>query len=248
MRYFCVALWHNGRLRATIAAASNLGFSLCGTDSMRKQFLVVVAIATLGWCAHIAAGAEMPAAGKQVSQSTTVKVKGEEGDREVTLRYWLYLPSEYDAKSTEKWPLVLFLHGAGERGDDIEKVKIHGPPKLVSKGKQFPFVLVSPQVPTGGRWNAEELAKLLDSLANTLRIDQQRLYVTGLSMGGSGTWSLVSRIQTNSPPQCRCAAAATWKQWQNSRRRRFGCSSGERSGADGAELSGHGHGTGESRL
>ena len=62
----------------------------------------------------------------------------------------------------------------------------------MSKGKQFPFVLVSPQVATGSRWNAGELAKLLDSLTNTLRIDQQRLYVTGLSMGGSGTWSLVS--------------------------------------------------------
>src|SRR5438067_2851101 len=126
---------------------------------------------------------ETAAAGKQVAASTTVRVKAEEGEREVTLRYLIYLPEDYDARQAEKWPLVLFLHGAGERGDDIEKVKIHGPPKLVSKGKQFPFVLVSPQVPTGGRWTAEELGKLLDSLTNTLRIDEQRLYVTGLSMG-----------------------------------------------------------------
>jgi predicted peptidase len=159
---------------------------------MRRQLSVVVAFVVFAFCASIAFAADSPAAGKQVARSTAVKVPGENGERDVTLRYWLYLPEGYDAKASEKWPLVLFLHGAGERGDDLEKVKIHGPPKLVAKGKQFPFILVSPQVPTGDRWHADELAKLLDSLANTLRIDTQRLYVTGLSMGGSGTWSLVS--------------------------------------------------------
>jgi predicted peptidase len=159
---------------------------------MYRHLRVVVVIAVLGWCGGLAVGGENPAAGKQVAQSTGVKVTGDNGEREVTLRYWLYLPEDYDAKPSEKWPLVLFLHGAGERGDALEKVKIHGPPKLVAKGKQFPFILISPQVPMGDRWHADELAKLLDSLANTLRIDTQRLYVTGLSMGGSGTWSLVS--------------------------------------------------------
>lgn len=139
-----------------------------------------------------AACADAPAAGKQVVSATTVKAKGENGERDVTMRYLLYLPAEYDANAAEKWPLVLFLHGAGERGDDIEKVKVHGPPKRVAEGWHFRFVLVSPQCPTGGRWNAEELSKLLDELTNTYRIDPQRLYVTGLSMGGSGTWSLVS--------------------------------------------------------
>jgi predicted peptidase len=119
-------------------------------------------------------------------------VKADAGEREVALRYWLYLPADYDTKATAKWPLVLFLHGSGERGDDIEKVKIHGPPKLAAQGKEFPFVLVSPQVPTGSRWNAEELSKLTDELVKAHRIDQQRLYVTGLSMGGGGTWSLVN--------------------------------------------------------
>ena len=149
-------------------------------------------LAAFVWCAGIVTGAETPGPGKQVPMATTVKVKGDDGERDATLRYWLYLPADYDTKATAKWPLVLFLHGSGERGDDIEKVKIHGPPKLASQGKEFPFVLVSPQVPTGSRWNAEELSKLVDELANTYRIDRQRLYVTGLSMGGSGTWSLVS--------------------------------------------------------
>ena len=143
-------------------------------------------------CTSVAAAAESPAPGKQVPMTTAVKVKGESGDRDATLRYLLYLPADYESKANEKWPLVLFLHGAGERGDDIEKVKIHGPPKLVAQGKHFPFVVCSPQCPTGSRWNADELSKLVDALTNTYRIDRQRLYVTGLSMGGSGTWSLVA--------------------------------------------------------
>jgi predicted peptidase len=138
------------------------------------------------------ARAQTPAAGKQVPAATTVKVKSDAGDRDVTLRYLLYLPAEYDKAKDTNWPLVLFLHGSGERGEDIERVKIHGPPKLVAGGKQFPFVLCSPQCPTGSRWNAEELDKLVDDLTNTYRIDRQRLYVTGLSMGGGGTWSLIA--------------------------------------------------------
>jgi len=155
--------------------------------TMMRSAAVLVAVAHCGLAA-----AELPAPGKQIPASTTVKVKADDGERDATMRYLLYLPAEYEAKQTEQWPLVLFLHGSGEKGDNIEKVKIHGPPKLVSQGKQFPFVLVSPQCPADTRWNAEELAKLLDELTNTYRIDKQRLYVTGLSMGGSGTWSLVS--------------------------------------------------------
>jgi predicted peptidase len=159
---------------------------------MRARFLKSVLVCICLLVSIAVARGDSPAAGKQVAASTTVKVKAEDGEREATLRYLLYLPGDYDAKASEKWPLVLFLHGSGERGEDIEKVKIHGPPKLVSQGKTFPFVLVSPQCPTGSRWNAEELSKLIDELTNTYRIDRQRLYVTGLSMGGSGTWSLVA--------------------------------------------------------
>ena len=161
---------------------------------MRTRFLKFALVVVCLLVSIVVARGEAPAAGKQVAvaAATTVKVKTEDGEREVTLRYLLYLPGDYEAKPAEKWPLVLFLHGSGERGEDIEKVKIHGPPKLVSQGKTFPFVLVSPQCPTGSRWGAEELSKLVDELTNTYRIDRQRLYVTGLSMGGSGTWSLVA--------------------------------------------------------
>ena len=73
----------------------------------------------------------------------------------VTMKYLLYLPKDYDEK--QSWPLVLFLHGAGERGDDLNLVKVHGPPKLVAAGKQFPFIVVSPQCPNGHWWEPVEL-------------------------------------------------------------------------------------------
>ncbi|MGD0091271.1 MAG: prolyl oligopeptidase family serine peptidase [Planctomycetota bacterium] len=113
------------------------------------------------------------------------------------LQYLLYLPAGYQ-DSKEKWPLMLFLHGAGERGADLEKVKVHGPPKLIAKeGKAFPFILVSPQCPDDGFWSSElqleELNALLDDLVARYRIDPERIYLTGLSMGGFGTWSLACR-------------------------------------------------------
>lgn len=134
---------------------------------------------------------EAPKAGQQV-QSFEKEIK-----KVLRLKYLLYLPPQY-ADSKEKWPLMLFLHGSGERGDDIEKVKVHGPPKLIAKeGKEFPFIVVSPQCPEDGIWFGElqldALNGLLDELASRYRVDLDRVYVTGLSMGGFGTWQLAFR-------------------------------------------------------
>lgn len=111
-------------------------------------------------------------------------------DRElrVQMNYLLYLPPDYDQQ--DKWPLLLFLHGGGERGDDLELLKIHGPPKQIAAGKQFPMIIVSPQCPEGQRWQSVTLLALLDELCETLKVDQDRVCVTGLSMGGFGTWAL----------------------------------------------------------
>lgn len=90
------------------------------------------------------------------------------------------------------WPLVLFLHGVEERGTDIELVKTHGPPKLVAQGRDFPFVLVSPQCPDDRWWDTMLLRALIDEIEETYRIDPDRIYVTGLSMGGYATWRLAT--------------------------------------------------------
>ena len=136
-------------------------------------------------------GADDPAAGKQVACELQVKTGSGEEVQEATLRYWLYLPADYDGK--DAFPLVVFLHGAGERGDDLELVKKWGPPKLVSDGKEFPFVLVSPQCPRGGRWDVDQIARLTDHIAGTFKIEKRRMYITGLSMGGYGTWGLLAK-------------------------------------------------------
>jgi len=107
----------------------------------------------------------------------------------LTANYLLYLPKDY-SESNEPFPLVLFLHGAGERGNDLEKVKVHGLPRLVNEGKEFPFIVVSPQCPDLMLWNTDVLISLLDEIESNYRVDKNRIYITGLSMGGHGTWSL----------------------------------------------------------
>jgi len=106
------------------------------------------------------------------------------------LDYLLFFPKDYDAKRAEGWPMILFLHGAGERGNDIARVKVHGPPKQAESDPNFPFVLVSPQCPKDETWDVAELNGLLDEVIAKHNIDTDRVYLTGLSMGGFGTWSL----------------------------------------------------------
>jgi len=108
--------------------------------------------------------------------------------------YLLYLPDGY-SESKKRWPLILFLHGAGQRGNDLEKVKVHGIPKLISQeGRKFPFIIVSPQCPENGWWTGvseiNTLNALLDDIISRYRVDKDRVYLTGLSMGGFGTWRL----------------------------------------------------------
>lgn len=109
--------------------------------------------------------------------------------RDIAGEYQLFLPQGYNS-SQERWPLILFLHGGGERGDDIEKVKVHGPLKIAAQRADFPFVVVAPQVDTNMIWSTARLDALLDDVQEKYRVDPDRIYVTGLSMGGYGAWHL----------------------------------------------------------
>ena len=110
----------------------------------------------------------------------------------IRLEYLLYLPDGYDRETEKRWPLILFLHGAGERGNNLDLVKTHGPPKIVEQ-QDLPFVIVSPQCPADEWWSPEILDKLLDEVLIKHRIDPGRIYLTGLSMGGYGTWTLATQ-------------------------------------------------------
>ena len=115
----------------------------------------------------------------------------------VQLNYLLYLPKEYGSEKDKKYPLILFLHGAGERGDDLNKVKVHGIPKIIEREDDFPFIAVSPQCPANSWWTFESeliaLNALLDDIVSKFSVDEDRIYLTGISMGGFGTWALAMK-------------------------------------------------------
>lgn len=112
--------------------------------------------------------------------------------------YLLSRPTGYDASGEKRWPLLLFLHGSGERGTDVWLVAKHGPPKLLRGDSSEPaakqlaenFIVVSPQCPKGQWWDTATVLALLDDLAARHRVDARRVYLTGLSMGGYGAWEV----------------------------------------------------------
>jgi predicted peptidase len=110
--------------------------------------------------------------------------------KSLTTDYLLFLPQGYNARERKTWPLILFLHGAGERGSDVSKVATHGPAKYIKAHPDFPFILVSPLCPAGRIWSNDTLLELLDGVSQEYSIDANRIYLTGLSMGGYGTWNL----------------------------------------------------------
>jgi len=105
--------------------------------------------------------------------------------------YVVNLPKDYD--ESRSYPLVLFLHGAGERGDDLEVASTHGYMRYVrEQGKEYPFLFVAPQCPQDQYWGCynESLLHFIDYICDTYPVDRDRVILTGLSMGGTGTWML----------------------------------------------------------
>jgi len=131
---------------------------------------------------------------KAKAQSTATQISTATLDWKVArsgeMKYLLYLPPDYQPGGNQRWPLMLFLHGAGERGSDVQRVAIHGPMSLVKQGTNFPFLIVAPQCPTGQIWENEPLLQLLEEMGKKYAVDPKRVYLTGLSMGGYGTWKL----------------------------------------------------------
>jgi predicted peptidase len=124
-----------------------------------------------------------------------------------TLPYRLLIPANVEGPR----PLLLFLHGAGERGDDNRRQLIHGKDLLLKAAQEFGCIVVAPQCPAGSKWSIVDWSKdkvtfsdepsapmqltlqLIDSLGQSHQVDTDRLYIFGLSMGGYGTWDAISR-------------------------------------------------------
>lgn len=105
-----------------------------------------------------------------------------------TYPFEIYYPESYQQDGEKKWPLLLFLHGAGERGSDLVKVKEQGLPKYLQDKEEFSFVVAYPQCPRGSYWNIPTLNSWLKEIQEQVNYDEKRVYLTGLSMGGYGTW------------------------------------------------------------
>lgn len=134
--------------------------------------------------------AEKPQPGKQVEQDFRAP-----GAKEPTARYLLFLPKGY-TQADQKWPLIYFLHGRGESYGPLSLVKKWGPPKIVETNPAFPYLVVSPQCPGKESWSQPRqqkiLVDLLDEIVSKYAVDRDRIYLTGLSMGGYGSWALAA--------------------------------------------------------
>lgn len=138
----------------------------------------------------ISAFGQSPAPGKHVEQELQVEGQGQ------PLRYLLYLPPDYE-KSESKLPLMLFLHGRGESDGPLSVVKKWGPPRLIERGESIKYIVASPQCPRSPEsWTTpvqqKALVALLEHLQKTYRVDEDRIFLTGLSMGGYGSWRLAA--------------------------------------------------------
>lgn len=107
--------------------------------------------------------------------------------RQVTANYLLYLPRDYSQK--EKWPLILYLHGGRGRGDDLSLLNWYPLLKMLAGNDSYPFMALIPQCPAGEMWTDTELLKsLLDDVVSKYKVDSDRIYLIGYSMGGTGAW------------------------------------------------------------
>lgn len=114
--------------------------------------------------------------------------------KKVRYPYLPYLPKEYDADPARKWPLVVYLHGGSDRGTNLKKLYSSGIPDQVYRGREFPFVMLAPQCPEHLRWSTDDwFESFLEEATTKYRIDPDRVYLTGPSLGGSGTWYLAAR-------------------------------------------------------
>lgn len=148
-----------------------------------KQFRWVLFLPGLVIAAALPLSAEVSAGSFQRVITKTVSAK-----------YLIHLPADYrssgDGQKPRKWPLILFLHGAGERGDDLSRIRNLDILQYASSKPDFPFIVAVPQAGVSQDWQPDMLNALLDHIQKEYRVDERRIYVTGYSMGGAGAWAL----------------------------------------------------------
>lgn len=150
-------------------------------------FVALAALALTNW------GCRQPLATSIMQwQVRIMKVPKE---KYTNLPYLVQFPRGYHDDTNRLWPLVIYLHGIGESGTNLNKVLRFGPPRLVAEGMNLPCIVVSPQVPEGYFWFRESntLVELMDRVTKEYRVDRRRVHATGNSMGAFGAILLVAR-------------------------------------------------------
>lgn len=114
--------------------------------------------------------------------------------KDVYYPYLAYTPKEYNSDTLKKWPLIIYLHGGSRRGTDLNKLYADGIPDQIYRGREFPFIIIAPQCPEHIRWSTDNWFKnLYKEVNDKYRIDTNRVYLTGFSLGGAGTWFIAAK-------------------------------------------------------
>jgi predicted peptidase len=115
--------------------------------------------------------------------------------KKVKYNYLLHLPDDYGKDPDKKWPVIFYLHGRHASGKNLESLERYGLPYYLEKGKKIDFIVVSPQCPWNKNWSSEDwFNPVYDEIAAKLKVDDSRLYLIGMSMGGFGTWAVANRM------------------------------------------------------
>ena len=138
-------------------------------------------------------------------------------NEKATLKYILTTPTDFDI--SESLPMVVFLHGAGERGNEIEKIKAHGIPKLFSKNQDHEglrAIKLSPQCPDERTWYDYkwDVIALIDEVAEKYNVDKSKISLCGISMGGFGTWEIALQVPEKFAAIAPiCGGGMGWRAW-----------------------------------
>ncbi len=114
--------------------------------------------------------------------------------KNVDYQYLSYTPKDYNTDTLKTWPLIIYLHGGSDRGNDLKKLYSQGIPDQIYRGREFSFIVISPQCPEHIRWSTDNwFENFYTEIKAKYRIDTNRVYLTGMSLGGSGTWYLAAK-------------------------------------------------------
>lgn len=114
--------------------------------------------------------------------------------KDTNYHYISYMPKAYNSDTTKRWPLIIYLHGGSSRGTDTMKLYCCGIPDQIYRKREFKSIVVAPQCPINQRWSTDNwFENFYKEITTKYRVDTSRVYLTGVSLGGSGTWYLAMK-------------------------------------------------------